>query len=642
MSVRRMCCLSWLFLFCGVVSASAGPPQRDVWYAFVEGDQRYGYQHVQVTRLPDGNYRYAVRSRILLDLMGVQRQEITGRGEYVVTPDLWPVSLEGDWTQMSGTSRVSGRMEGRKLTLTIERAGVESISSYQFGESEKVIFEPCLDDYLASLPDSIQESKVKMIDEDSWSATTVKLKRTRRDAAGSAWEIEKTKMSGQGTLLCDADGVMRETIYRVPKLHIKRCTAQEAKNIDYRTLDGSYVLTFPLDKNISAPHRLKDLTVRLTWANIPFDEFELEDARQRLVEKSHQDGQYTAVVRLLPPDPITDKTPFPIKGEEFEPYLAETDFIKPADEGIMEAARKVVAGKQTALEAVRALSAWVNGYIESAMIVETLSGPQVLARKTGKCSEYSTLFASLARAVGIPTRIVLGDRMVGGQWGGHMWNEAYVGRWIPVDTGADEVGESFALLKFIHADSVNGTQPLRWKLTESLDISIVDFELEPTSLAGRYQTGVKGNVYTNVDYTCRLTAPVNTWKIEDKSTAVLTIRFNIPDAEEVNIHFVAFPLPPGVEPKTLIDTRLDIFKPKYDDFKMVKNEPCKVSGLKGHTSRFGGVSKKDPTHKSRITEVLWTAGQFGYLLNLIASETDHDKYLPDFEKLLASFEHLEN
>ncbi len=631
-----------LFVYAGCHAVLAGPKERDVWYAFVDGDQRYGYQHVQVAKAADGNYRYAVNTRMLLDVLGAQRQEITGHAEYVVTPDLWPVSLTGDWTLMSGSSRVRGLMDGRKLTLTIVRSGIESVRSYQIDQSEEVIFGPCLDDYLASLPESTDEAVVKTIEEDRWSMDTITVKRARRDGLGPTWEIQTADILGKGTMLCDEDGVMREMVYRMPKLHIKRCTVEEAKDIDYRVLTGPDMLTFPLDKNISDPYRLKDLTVKLAWENIPFEEFELEDARQRLIETSHKDGQYTATVHLSPLDPIKDKIPFPIKGKEFEPYLAETDFVKPADEGIIEVARKVVAGKPTALEAVRALSTWVNGHLDVAMIAETLSDPEALARKKGKCSEYATLFASLARAVGIPTRLVLGDRMVAGQWIGHMWNEAYVGRWIPVDAGTNEVGESFTLLKFIHADSVRGTQPLRWKLTESLDISIADFKLTPSGLADKYQTAIEGNVYTNVDYACRLTAPDESWVIEDKSgPGALTIRFNIQGADEVLIHFVAFRVPPDMAPKTLVDARMGYIRTKYDSFTVIMNEPREINGLRGHTWRFNGVPKANSKRKKTVTEVLWTASTSGYLLNLIAQEADHTKYLVDFEKLLASFEHLE-
>ena len=261
---------------------------------------------------------------------------------------------------------------------------------------------------------------------------------------------------------------------------------------------------------------------------------------------------------------------------------------------------------------MEALSAWTNGYIESAMIAETLSGPEVLACKKGKCSEYSTLFASLARAVGIPARIVLGERMVAGQWMGHMWNEAYVGRWIPVDASANEVGRSFTLLKFVHSDTVGGTQLVRWKLTESLDISVAEFELSPSTLTEKYVTGISDRVYTNADFACRLTGPVETWVLEDLSKpGVVTVRFKVPGEDEVLIHFVAFPAPGGIDPEAVIGARITMFRAGYDDFKVTMKAPTEVSGIKAHRSRFGGVAKRDPSRTYRISEVVWTKGSFG-------------------------------
>jgi hypothetical protein len=39
-------------------------------------------------------------------------------------------------------------------------------------------------------------------------------------------------------------------------------------------------------------------------------------------------------------------------------------------------------------------------------------------------------------------------------------------------------------------------------------------------------------------------------------------------------------------------------------------------------------------------EVVWVCAASGYLLNIIAPASGHDEFLPDFEKLLARFEHL--
>jgi hypothetical protein len=68
--------------------------------------------------------------------------------------------------------------------------------------------------------------------------------------------------------------------------------------------------------------------------------------------------------------------------------------------------------------------------------------------------------------------------MIPGQWAGHMWNEVYVGRWIPVDAGANEVGTSFVLVKLIDHETVEGTQPLRQALPASFGIAIKDHPIK--------------------------------------------------------------------------------------------------------------------------------------------------------------------
>jgi hypothetical protein len=628
-----------LLLVALVRPAAAGPSERDVWYAFVDGDLRFGSHHVEVTRLPDGNFRYATATRLLLDLFGAQRQEIVVRGDFVVSPDLRPISIRSETEQMSGSALTTGWLRGNELRLTHTREGAESSSTYVFGESERVILDACFDEWLAALPPHATEATVKVIQQEGWKVGDVTATRTQK---ASTWEVTTAGTVRSATVTLDEDGVMLEQVHHAPKMNLRRCTADEAADIDYRIWGGRELLTFPLDREISAPHRLTSLTVRLAWRDIPLEEFELEDNRQKLVAHLEQSGAFGATVELSTDRTISESVPYPIAGEAFEPYLAETDFIKPADPGIVQAAREVLRGDETALEAVTTLCAWVNDHVESTLIAETLSGPEVLARKVGKCSEFSTLFASLARSAGIPTRIVLGERLVGSLWMGHMWNEAYVGEWILVDASANEVGRSCALLKFVHSDSVNGTQPLRWKVAESLEISVVDFELQPTDLSASYQTGVDGDVYTNVDFACRLTSPVETWRIEELSrSGHVTVRFRVPDADEVQIHFVAFGLPAGTEPAAITAARLNAFKGAYAGLEVHEDRPCEVNGAKGHTTRFGGAATNDSDQRYMTTEVVWVGESVGYLLNLIVPEALHERYLSDFQELLASFEALE-
>ena len=134
---------------------------------------------------------------------------------------------------------------------------------------------------------------------------------------------------------------------------LRRASAEQARDIAYRKMDGRDVLMYPLGKEVGSPELLESLTVELKWKDIPFDRFRLEDDRQHVVEKVQEGDQYRAVVRIEPPKPLPAAARLPISGPEFAPYLGESRFIKPHDEKIVAVAREVTRGKTDALEASR-------------------------------------------------------------------------------------------------------------------------------------------------------------------------------------------------------------------------------------------------------------------------------------------------
>ncbi len=423
---------------------------------------------------------------------------------------------------------------------------------------------------------------------------------------------------------------------------IRRCPAEQARNIAYRKMNGRDVLMFPLGKEVGPPEFLESLTVELNWKDISFERFRLEDDRQHVVEKFREGDQYRVVVRIEAPKPLSLPARLPIAGPEFAAYLGESRYIKPRDERIIAVAREVTKGKTDALEAVKALSAWMVKNVEPTLIAETLTGPEVLACRKGKCSEFAILFASLARAAGIPTRIALGERMIPGQWAGHMWNEAYVGRWIPVDAGANEVGTSFVLVKLIDHETVEGTQPLRQALPASFGIAIRDHRSKPSSLAGKFHTGIAGRIYTNAEHGCRMTAPGDDWSIEDvKEPGAMVLRFRVPEKGkgDVQLHFVCFSLPVPLEPKALLTLRRKYYEKNLKGFKVVADEPNPVKNLAGHRLEFLSISGTGKPRRG--FEVIWRKPASGYLLTLNTEDAAFEEAKAGFDKLLASFEDLE-
>jgi hypothetical protein len=621
--------------------AQAAPRVRDVWHSFVADGKRYGYVHTVVVRLPDGNFRITQETRLLVDLLGINKEELTERGEYVVTAEYQPVSIAVEGKRESGVARVTGQIRGSSLAVTATIAGIER--ARVFDRPAAIMLEVCLEDWLADRPADFETGALTLLGEQSCTLKPAQAKRVgaRAGQPGVAWSVVTSDVEGEQRLVLDADGSCLERSAAGGLTTLQRASAEQARDIAFRKMDGRDVLMYPLGKEVGPPELLESLTVELQWKDIPFDRFRLEDDRQHVVEKSQDGDQYRAVVQIDPPRPLPAPALLPISGPEFAPYLGESRYIKPHDEKIVAVAREVTRGKTDALEAVKALSAWMLNNIEPSLIAETLSGPEVLACRKGKCSEFATLFASLSRAAGIPTRIALGERMIPGQWGGHMWNEVYVGRWIPVDAGANEVGTSFVLVKLIDHETVEGTQPLRQALPATFGIAIKDYRSRPARLAGKFQTGITGRVYTNAELGCRMTAPGEDWSVEElKEPGATVIRFKPPktDKGDVQLHFVAFSLPLPLDPKLIFVPRRKYYEKNLKDFTVITEAANPVNGLAGYLMEFRSTSGAGKTRHG--FEVLWRKPGSGYLLTLNAEEPAFEEAKACFDALLARFEDL--
>lgn len=123
-------------------------------------------------------------------------------------------------------------------------------------------------------------------------------------------------------------------------------------------------------------------------------------------------------------------------------YLNSSAFI-PTDGKIKEIAFSVTNDQQKVSEKARAVYQWV---VENTVRDPNVKGcgtgevEKVLAKKGGKCADISSVFVSIARAAGVPSREVFGLRlgkkdeedMTGGH---HCWAEFYAPGygWVPVD-----------------------------------------------------------------------------------------------------------------------------------------------------------------------------------------------------------------
>ena len=146
----------------------------------------------------------------------------------------------------------------------------------------------------------------------------------------------------------------------------------------------------------------------------------------------------------------------------------EEDSSNPA---IIQTAKKIVLGSSNQTEMVKRISNFVYKHIKNKNYNHgTLSASEVLKLQSGDCTEHSSLFAALARAVGIPTKMVYGLVMnSSGLLFFHNWNEAFAdGKWIPVDSTFGIVPADSSRITLIYGGQDS-------KSRENVSISVLKF-----------------------------------------------------------------------------------------------------------------------------------------------------------------------
>lgn len=637
---------------CRTPTEAAPPQEQDLWYSIGDGQQAYGHMQVLVRRLDDGGSEYVVRSLVQLELFEA-RNEVRTSITALVGPDLSLRHLESESEQTSGRTLIRVRATPDGLAVEREQDGTMQASTVASEAGLPVVPDVAVGEWLhrlvvapATQPGFTR--RVRILSSEAGASQDTEVRLLAVDSRGSTWALDHGQEWQETTLRLDGHGIMVEQTVSIPPLRITRASREQALAIDYRVMPDRELLVFAFDRQLPPTRRLERIDVKLTWQDIPPAEFELEDARQRLLSLEEVAGRCTAVVRLEREAGSAADAALPLPREEFAATLASDDFLLPDDERIAATAAEIVGGETSARAAATKICQWVSDHIRPAMIAETLTGPQVLERRTGKCSEYTTLFGSLARAAGIPTRVVLGQRRFAGArgdtWGGHMWNEVFVGQWIPVDASANEVGGSLDLIKFVHSDTVLGTQPLRWKLTRSLAVSIADVELRPAAddAAG---SGLQGTTYTSAEHGFQVRLPDATWALEDtKATGALVLRLRPADpdlGDAAMFHVTAFSCPKGVAPKTILDARLQQQRKALDDVEVLRDEDAGIAGAASHRLTFGGVRKNRAATPLRVSEVLLVHGETGVLVNLIANAGLHEEYAAVLERIVATVSFLQ-
>lgn len=229
----------------------------------------------------------------------------------------------------------------------------------------------------------------------------------------------------------DANQKVYETaIGELIKIDLKSSNATIIKATKEEALKGAVRKTvadrIPVDLGISDDSIVTELKIRLI--GMVDQGMAKEDARQKAIYSPNKGFiEYHITARSF--DSKKSIT-LPVKDTAYAKWLAGTPAIQSGDAKIKSLAAKIVGNEKNAYKAACKIRAWVRNYRKGMPLSEGLAIPKSIDADT---VHSSVIYAALARAAGIPTRIMSGMLYNKRAFAGHSWAEVYVGEWVPMD-----------------------------------------------------------------------------------------------------------------------------------------------------------------------------------------------------------------
>ncbi len=400
----------------------AAVPQgaREEWFGVYQGGRKIGHTRRVTTRTADG-WRFQDEARLVLALMGSPHQLATTL--VAETDSEWALrAFRFRLLSPAGGFTASGEHDAGRLRVRYGAGGRDE--SLLAPVSEPIHLAATMRPRIAAArpaPGTRFEGAV-------WSPLALRSERTvtvvegvEVEAGEEALRLREESRGVHSRVWLAADGrTLREQASMGLELRAEsRATAVAG-------LDGAVpadlvaATRIPLSGAIARPRERASLALRLRGAaaarvpDVP--------PRQRV-----RDGILT-IVREPPPAPGGAA-----EGGVPARWLAASPFIESDHPDVLARAQAIVAGEDEPVARAGRLLAWVHAHVTPEPALTVPSALEVLRSRRGDCNEHAVLLAALARAAGIPARVIAGAVATEDGVLYHAWNELWLGRWVTAD-----------------------------------------------------------------------------------------------------------------------------------------------------------------------------------------------------------------
>jgi hypothetical protein len=444
-------------------------PFREYWTGVVFNGEKVGYAHVQVDRAPDDPARYEIRSESALRIrfLGFDKR-VALRARDRVGEDFALESFEYLYHLDGAELAVAGRWERGGLRIVVTNAGRATEQTLPAPAA------PYPASAIAMLPAWRglrlgAESRYTVFSGETQQLVEVvqRVEAYERSTLfeGEAWRVTTEMLALRTTTWIDArarpvlelglNGVIVAGLE--DEVRAKRYLAEGALNRRDALLELSLIRT---SKPIPEPRRT-------TYVKL---------AIQGSATSSLPPGnaaQQCQPIRGGAECELTTATVPAAAGHDPRADLAPSTAVPSTDPRIRAVAAAATAGAASPTDQARAILGWLEQNVRREP-ADSFSALDVLATRRAECQGHAYLYAAMARALGIPTRVVNGlvysPELEGFAY--HTWNESLLaGRWVAVDPTFGQLAADATHLKLAYGENVADLTPLAaWIGTTRIEV----------------------------------------------------------------------------------------------------------------------------------------------------------------------------
>jgi hypothetical protein len=442
-----------------------GVRTTDEWFGIYQQDRKIGYANTRIT--PEAEtYHLFEESQLDILVLGTVQRVKTIINSYTTKNFLlkyFDFTMESE----SSSMKIKGAVVGKKLVLDIETGG--QTRTERISLKEPPYLSPNIKPALILL--GLEPGKryrfplfnpATMNTEDAFITVTSSEHIKIGDKEQMVYKLQEAFQGMETTSWITQDG---ETIREESQLGyvLLKENPQEAKKLDKKgpVIDIITLTRIPSDV-IKDSSQVKYLRARLQGVSL----------NGFFLNGGHQTLKGDTIEIRVPGD--TSAYQLPYHEKELEEYLQPNALIQSDDKRIIEQSTKILAGEHNARAAAKKLNDWVYNALAKKPVVSIPSALEVLSRREGDCNEHTALYTALARAAGIPTRMIAGIVFMEDGFYYHAWPEVWVGEWVAADPTFSQFPADATHIRFVSGNLDRQSDIL--KLVGKLKVEILEYK----------------------------------------------------------------------------------------------------------------------------------------------------------------------